>query len=592
MTVSKKSFVVPVAAAKPRSALFTDESFLDSLVRLLTTDITALHQCARLLKYDDFKPVAGHRWGWPRHAVGFLILEHWRKHQEPLGALLRAEMLDYVKKLQLGERKQHEYEEYLKHLDSIQPSNPEAVLEKVLRYKEEHSLAVGLEEMVDLAAAGKLTWELVLERSRTAVNGSFHNTTPLWPEPLGPEALIGLVGEFVALVEPETEADPAALALQFLAAFGNIVGRSPHFRVEETNHHTNIYVAIVGATSRSRKGTSWDHVKRRMEGADDAWVARIKSGLVSGEGLIQQFIGNKASSPEDDSEGLEPDQDHVVDNRLMISEPELARVLRSCSRDGSTLSPVLRQGWDSGALFNLTKKSPSETHDAHLTAVGHITAEELRRRLADTDLVNGFANRFLWVCAKRSKHLPNGGHVDAAQALKLDARIRDAVKFARPIGGMGRSKQASALWQQEYPHLTTERPGALGTVTSRAEAQVLRLSLLYALLDKSSHVRTQHLRAALEIWRYCLDSARYIFGDLIGDRLADKILKAFRQAGTDGLSRNEIFRGVCQKNIDGQQITAALTLLEQRGLAKKVTRTTKSTPGRPEERWVAAPDEH
>ena len=36
------------------------------------------------------------------------------------------------------------------------------------------------------------------------------DTNRHWPDPLQPEALIGLAGEFVRLVDPHTEADPAA----------------------------------------------------------------------------------------------------------------------------------------------------------------------------------------------------------------------------------------------------------------------------------------------------------------------------------------------------------------------------------------------
>ena len=45
--------------------------------------------------------------------------------------------------------------------------------------------------------------------------------------------------------------------------------------------------------------------------------------------------------------------------------------------------------------------------------------------------------------------------------------------------------------------------GMLGAVTSRAEAQVVRLSCLYALLDSSKVIRRQHMTAALAVWRYC-----------------------------------------------------------------------------------------
>jgi hypothetical protein len=66
------------------------------------------------------------------------------------------------------------------------------------------------------------------------------------------------------------------------------------------------------------------------------------------------------------------------------------------------------------------------------------------------------------------------------------------------------------------------QPGLLGTITARAEAQALRLSCLYALLDRAAMVDVPHLDAAYALWRYCEDSARYIFRDVLGHPLADE----------------------------------------------------------------------
>jgi len=76
---------------------------------------------------------------------------------------------------------------------------------------------------------------------------------------LGEAAYIGLLGEIVRLIGPQTEADPAGILLQTLAGLGNIIGRGPHFQVEATRHHLNLNVTIVGETSKSRKGTAFDY---------------------------------------------------------------------------------------------------------------------------------------------------------------------------------------------------------------------------------------------------------------------------------------------------------------------------------------------
>jgi hypothetical protein len=63
-----------------------------------------------------------------------------------------------------------------------------------------------------------------------------------------------------------------------------------------------------------------------------------------------------------------------------------------------------------------------------------------------------------------------------------------------------------------------------GALTGRAEAQVVRLSLIYCLLDCANEIGKEHLKAALAVWDYCAASVRYIWGDTLGDPTADEML--------------------------------------------------------------------
>ena len=47
----------------------------------------------------------------------------------------------------------------------------------------------------------------------------------------------------------------------------------------------------------------------------------------------------------------------------------------------------------------------------HLSVISHITVDELRAEITRTSCVNGFLNRFLFACVRRSKVLPFGGAV-------------------------------------------------------------------------------------------------------------------------------------------------------------------------------------
>jgi hypothetical protein len=423
-------------------------------------------------------------------------------------------------------------------------------------------------------------------RSSLVSRSSSISPTPPRPQTPSREAFHGLAGEIVRTIEPHTEADPAALLVQLLVVCGHVIGRGPHFVAEGDRHYTNLFAVLVGDTAKGRKGSSWGQIRRLFDlvGRHGA-VDRIRAtpGLSTGEGLIHAVRDAAAPSQAATPVGGWRDLG-VEDKRLLAYAPEFATVLRRMDRDSNTLSPVLREAWDSGNLAVLTKTSPARATDAHISVIAHITRDELRRYLTTTETGNGFANRFLFVYASRSKLLPEGGQLDDAALVPLAERLKAAIASARQIGGLKRDPEARKLWHAVYPGLSAAKPGLLGAVIARAEAQVMRLACVYALLDSSSAIREPHLRAALAVWDYCEASARHVFGEALGDPVADELLRVLR-ASPAGLDRTEI-RDMFARNRSGQQIGNALGALLEHGLARCESR---ATGGRPAERWYAVP---
>jgi hypothetical protein len=189
----------------------------------------------------------------------------------------------------------------------------------------------------------------------------------------------------------------------------------------------------------------------------------------------------------------------------------------------------------------LTRNAPLAATGAHISVVAHITADELRRDLDRTEVANGLLNRFLLLCVRRSKELPDGGHVSDEVLAPLVERLRVALGAGRAVTVMRRDAAARDLWHAEYTRLSEGRPGLLGAVTSRAEAQVVRLACVYALLDNSATVCEPHLRAALALWDFASRSAGFLFTESLGDPLADRLLQELRARPGDGMSRNEMF---------------------------------------------------
>jgi hypothetical protein len=399
-----------------------------------------------------------------------------------------------------------------------------------------------------------------------------------WPQ-MDEAAYYGLAGDVVRVIGPDSESDPVAILAQYLTAFGNIVGSTSHFLIESDQHTANLFVALVGVSAKGRKGTSGGRVRAVAKIADQTWfMERTASGLSSGEGLIYAVRNpiSKWNAKEKVEEIVDPG---VIDKRLMAIEAEFAGALAAMERHGNNLSPVIRSAWDGHRLQTLTKNSPLKADGAHISIVAHITETEARARLTRTDLANGFANRFLFFLVRRSKFLAHGGNLDEAKLQELGERTRGAVESARRLGRITMTAAAAQAWEAAYPDLSAERPGLLGAVIARAEAQVIRLALVYALLDGVHQIDVVHLEAAMAVWAYCEESATHIFGDSLGDPVADEILLALRRSGS--MTRTDIHH-LFGRHRSADQIGIALTLLLKTGRAKFETR---QTGGRPVETW-------
>jgi hypothetical protein len=232
-------------------------------------------------------------------------------------------------------------------------------------------------------------------------------------------------------------------------------------------------------------------------------------------------------------------------------------------------------------LASLTKNSPAKATCAHVSIIGHVTKEELLRYLTTTEAASGFANRFLFLCVRRSKFLPEGSVVPDETLAPFRKQLQAAIHSATEIELMQRDEGARAIWCEIYPELSAGQPGLFGCVTARAEAQVLRLSLLYALLDGSPIIRQEHLLAAVSLWEYSEESARFVFGNSLGDPTADLILKALRES-TIGLTRTQI-SGLFGRNRSAADLERALRVLSDLGLVQLETRQTQ---GRSIEAWL------
>jgi hypothetical protein len=392
-----------------------------------------------------------------------------------------------------------------------------------------------------------------------------------WPAPPAQAVYHELLGEIVGRIAPHTEADPVAILTQLLVSFGAAIGRGAWFSVEATRHHPNEFMLLCGDSSKARKGSSWDHVRRLMAAVDPSIEQRILTGLSSGEGLIWAVR---------DPTGQDPG---IADQRLLVIEPEFASVLKAASREISTLSPTLRSSWDGRPLAILTRTAPARSTQAHIALIGHITQHELRRHTSTIELANGYLNRILIIACRRQRLLPEGGHHNPLANTSLTSLLAATLKHAQTAGQLCLDQNARELWHNAYRQLARPIPGVLGQITARAEAHTIRLALLYALTDGKRQIEPQHLTAALALHDYAARSAAWALDGATGEPLAEQIHAALRN-NPGGLTRSQI-SDTLKHNQPAGQIDHALHALLTAGRA---TMTQIPTGGRPAHLWTAA----
>ncbi|MDL2313505.1 DUF3987 domain-containing protein [Desulfovibrio sp. OttesenSCG-928-C14] len=394
-----------------------------------------------------------------------------------------------------------------------------------------------------------------------------------WPN-FPAKACPGFLGEFVNLTVKNSEADPSAVCITFLVrfcaeVFGFAPDCGPHILVGDTIHPPRLFAVICGNSSKSRKGTSRHPVSRLFNKKDSAArgiptdlrpPARESGGpLSTGEGLaftLKEETEEEREQWQQQNPG-EPLRDKA-DKRLFIVDEEFSSALTCIKRTGNTLSMALRCFWDSGDYSPLTKSSPVAVRGAHVNILSHITAQELSACLDAIQAVNGFGNRFLWACARRTKLVPLPERMPDTQLTPLQQELWQTVALAQDLKELKLTSHAKELWEYIYAELSQETPGLVGSLISRAEAQTLRLALCYALLDKKHQIEEEHLQSACAMWNYCKESALYIFSHWGSNSLEEKIAD-FLKSGP--LTSTEL-NAALGRNVPKSQLEPALQRLQ------------------------------
>lgn len=382
--------------------------------------------------------------------------------------------------------------------------------------------------------------------------------------------LYGLAGEIGRTAALTTEANPYAVCMDALILLSAEFGRDIFLPIGNTWHHPRLFGLHVGRTGRGRKGDAASLPLRIRAKTSELYLNLLgqlhTGGLSSREGLVcfihDGFTQGKEITPP------------IDDKRLFVIESEFSNILHQAKRDGNTLSSALRDCWDGQSLKPATKTNRLFASDPHIALLGHITPSELIELMKTRELSNGFANRFLIFFAERNKLVPHPKPTPKEIVEGFADSFKDVISFARgqyPYSQNTRRASLSATASKRYEQIYYElaKPldgGIIDAILERRPAHLLRLALIFALIDQTLIIDLPHLEAAYAWIGYCTESVRFIFqsGEQEGkakdsEETAHKIYRFLEANGK--ASKTQISNELFNRNKSSIEIDEALKFL-------------------------------
>ena len=335
------------------------------------------------------------------------------------------------------------------------------------------------------------------------------------PQP-DPVCLYGLVGDVARAGSEGTEANPYAIAANFMAYLSCAIGRGPYLPIGNTWHHARLYILHIGRSGRGRKGDAVSLVNRLdtalRQLRETAAPPIHRGGLSSREGLVSLF--------HDGYKNGKLEVPAIQDKRLWVVESEFANVLHQGRREGNTLSAALRDCWDGVSLKPATKSNRLYASHPHLCLSGAISPSELLSLMRARELTNGFANRFLMIWAERERIVPFPQATPQEAVDALAARVLSILELVqaervneRDHLPVSLTAQAQSIYSQLYRgELIDDTAGEHVTaLLERRAPMLLRLAMIFALCDLQTRIDAQHIQAAMGWIRHGVESAKFVF---------------------------------------------------------------------------------
>jgi hypothetical protein len=342
---------------------------------------------------------------------------------------------------------------------------------------------------------------------------------------------------------------------------------------------TNLWVFIVGDSAESRKSTcvnmAGEVLNRAMRGLrtpDDG----------SPEGFAKDFVMKEAQQ-RGDAAGLLIQSEMGM--FLMNLRKEYMAPLKGMLMDFYDVPPVYRK--------KLSREEFSVSRP-RFSMLGAVATELLPNLTSAEDWLGGFMNRALLIPGRRTRYVENAGTPDDGvyanlagdmkRTLKAWQRTRKAAAKKMPKGTNGKRRtflfeySPEALKERKVlkKNLTKHLDPNVKLLHGRADVHLMKLAAIEQIcMDPTgTTISKDALRAAWPLFQHWWDESPLVMeaafargnADLEGDRLARRLLRMVREAGTTGFTEQSLMQASV---LDWERFNKAVMSLEAAGVVER-----------------------
>lgn len=403
--------------------------------------------------------------------------------------------------------------------------------------------------------------------------------------------LFGDVGRFAKAASNGTGINPIGVALATLSWLSSNVSPRIVTPIGDTFHPARLFAVHVGRSARGGKGDSMNLLNRVR------WrIAEIYPDLLG------QFHSGALTTPEgvatlahDGWEKGDNSEPPITDKRIFAVEPEFQMVLEKAKRTGNPLLPALRDLWDyGGSIKPVTKTGALWSTEPHIAIFGNVTPFELRTKLETSQVYGGTLNRFLLIFAERLDDPPNPVRTDDFIVNATADMFAGVIQWAKGSYGSADynknqdgkiitlDNEAEKVWVSAYPYLSAPYGNEMtAAATDRRKAYAKRIALLFAIIDKSDVITSDHIKAGIAWAQFSAVSTKFILNDADETPVIDigktqKLIEFLKQCENQQASRRQVSSDCFKGHMSKKELDATIIALLDKGKIERFNEEPKA----------------